>query len=61
MEASTFSGSIRSDIPLTVGGDTDRDVRRRGISSRSIRGRYGDASALLTIRSFSGDIVIQKR
>ena len=61
IEASTFSGSIRSDLPLTIGGDTDRDVRRRGIGNRSIRGRYGDASALLTIRSFSGDIVIQKR
>jgi DUF4097 and DUF4098 domain-containing protein YvlB len=62
LNATTFSGSIRSDLPLTVGGDADRgEVRRRGISNRSIRGTYGDGSAVLTLRTFSGDIVISKR
>ena len=67
LTASTFSGSIRSDIPLTIGGSasasssSDRDGRRRGASSRSMRGTFGDGSATLTLRTFSGDIVIARR
>jgi DUF4097 and DUF4098 domain-containing protein YvlB len=63
LTASTFSGSIRSELPLTIGGDRDRgtDLRRRGVSSRSIRATFGDGSAALTIRTFSGNIVIAKR
>jgi putative adhesin len=60
LSASTFSGSIRSDLPLTIGGD--RDARaRRGVSSRSMRATFGDGSATLTLRTFSGNIVIEKR
>ena len=55
--ATTFSGSIRSDFPLTIGGDGGR----RGISGRSIRAAFGDGSAMLTLRTFSGNIVIEKR
>jgi DUF4097 and DUF4098 domain-containing protein YvlB len=58
--ASTFSGSIRSDFPLTIGGD-DRRGGRPGISSRSIRATFGDGSATLTLGTFSGNIVIEKR
>jgi DUF4097 and DUF4098 domain-containing protein YvlB len=64
LTASTFSGSIHSELPLTIGGDRDRDRdngRRRGVSNRSIRATFGDGSAALTIRTFSGDIVIAKR
>jgi DUF4097 and DUF4098 domain-containing protein YvlB len=65
LTANTFSGSIRSEFPLTIGGDRDRDrdsgSRRRGASDRSIRATFGDGSAALTIRTFSGDIVIAKR
>ena len=67
LTANTFSGSIRSDLPLTVGGSSsssassDRDGRRRGVSSRSLRGTFGDGSATLTLRTFSGDIVIARR
>jgi DUF4097 and DUF4098 domain-containing protein YvlB len=62
--ANTFSGSIRSDLPLTIGGDPrDRDAsgRRRGVSNRSMRATFGDGSATLTLRTFSGDIVIGRR
>ena len=61
--ANTFSGSIRSELPLTIGGERNRDTgsRRRGASNRSIRATFGDGSAALTIRTFSGDIVIAKR
>jgi DUF4097 and DUF4098 domain-containing protein YvlB len=66
LTANTFSGSIRSDWPLTIGGDRDRDPdrdsgRRRGVTNRSMRATFGDGSATLTVHTFSGDIVIAKR
>jgi hypothetical protein len=32
-----------------------------GLSSHSMRATYGDGSATVTVRTFSGDIVIGKR
>ncbi len=61
LDASTFSGSINSELPLTIGGDTEPNGRRRGISNRSIHATFGDGSAVLTLRTFSGSIVISKR
>jgi putative adhesin len=61
LSASTFSGSIRSDLPLTIGGDRDSNARRRGVNNRSMRATFGDGSATLTLRTFSGNIVIEKR
>jgi DUF4097 and DUF4098 domain-containing protein YvlB len=61
LTASTFSGSIKSQLPLTIGGDRERDGRRRGPDSRSVRGTFGDGSAALAVRTFSGDIVVEKR
>jgi DUF4097 and DUF4098 domain-containing protein YvlB len=62
LTANSFSGTIRSELPLTIGGDRDRDSgSRRGPGNRSIRATFGDGSAALTIRTFSGDIVITKR
>jgi hypothetical protein len=60
LDADTFAGSVRSDVPVTLRsmGRTERD--RRG-SSRAIRGTYGDASALLIVRSHSGSVVITKK
>ena len=65
IDASTFSGSIRSDFPVTLRA-TSRDERdtsrqRSNVSSRSIRGTFGDASAILSVRSFSGTVVITKK
>ena len=63
LEADTFSGSIRSDLPLTIGGDADRGRGRgwRGVNGRSIQATFGDGSATVTLRSFSGSIVIVRR
>jgi len=62
LTANSFSGTIRSDFPLIIGGDRDRDRgRRRGADNRSIRATFGDGSATVTIRTFSGDIVVAKR
>lgn len=60
LDASTFSGSIRSDFPITL--RTGPDARGgRGRASRTIRGSFGDAGAVLSVRSFSGSVVIAKQ
>jgi hypothetical protein len=56
LSATSFSGSIRTDLPLTVQG-ASRDGRRQ----QDVRGAYGDAGAVLDLSSFSGSIVIGKR
>jgi DUF4097 and DUF4098 domain-containing protein YvlB len=67
LNANSFSGSIRSDLPLTIGGDSSRDRdssrgrRRDGNDSHTMRATFGDGSATLEVRTFSGDIVISKR
>jgi DUF4097 and DUF4098 domain-containing protein YvlB len=60
LTASTFSGNVRSDLPITIGGSSRSGGRRFG-PGRDIRGTFGDGSATLAIRTFSGDIVIIKR
>ena len=56
VEATSFSGSIRSDFTFTTGGDSGNSRWRR-----SMRGVYGDGSAVLDLTTFSGNIVISKR
>jgi DUF4097 and DUF4098 domain-containing protein YvlB len=53
VDASSFSGGIRTDLPINVDG-----MRKSG---RSLQGRYGNGSAILDLNSFSGSIVITKR
>ena len=63
VEASSFSGSIHSALPVTPRGPGPAPVgagRPKGPASNRLVGTYGDASAQLTLRSFSGDITIQK-
>lgn len=64
LNANTFSGSIRSDLPMTIGGDADargRQGRRDMMNNRTLRATFGDGSATLNVRTFSGDIDIRKR
>lgn len=63
VEASTFSGDVRSDYAVTLAGShpvTGDRSRRRG-RSNTIRGSFGDAGAIVSLRSFSGDITITRR
>lgn len=60
LEATTFSGGVRSDFPLTLRSGMESE-RGRGRMNRSIRGSYGDGSAIVNLKSFSGDIVVTKR
>lgn len=62
LSASSFSGAVRSDFQMTIGGDRSQDIRpRRGPRNESIRATFGDGSASLDVRTFSGNIVIAKR
>jgi DUF4097 and DUF4098 domain-containing protein YvlB len=66
LNANSFSGSIRSDLPLTIGGDATRRNdsprgRRDTVNNHSIRATFGDGSATIVVRTFSGDIIIGKR
>lgn len=61
LDATTFSGSIRSDLPVTLRPTGSDREQRRTPSNRSIRGSYGDGGAVLAIRSFSGSVVILKK
>lgn len=60
LEARSFSGSVRADLPLTdrAPADDERQGRGRG---RSLRGVHGDGSAVLSITTFSGSIVVGRR
>jgi hypothetical protein len=67
LNANSFSGSIRSELPLTIGGDAQRRDdrgprgRRDRADSHSMRATFGDGSATIVVRTFSGDIIIAKR
>ena len=67
LNANSFSGSIRSELPLTIGGDSARRNgntprgRRDAVNNHSMRATFGDGSATLVVRTFSGDIIIAKR
>lgn len=58
-EASTFSGSVRTDIPLKSNNVGAGAGSRR--STRNVRGTFGDGSATVTANSFSGDVIVTKR
>ncbi|MDO8836966.1 MAG: DUF4097 family beta strand repeat-containing protein [Vicinamibacterales bacterium] len=55
VNATSFSGDIHSDVPLTVrfGGDESRRGRRQ-----EMRGTFGDGSAVLELNTFSGNVRI---
>jgi DUF4097 and DUF4098 domain-containing protein YvlB len=58
IEASSFSGSVRTDLPLKLSGVAQTSGRGR---QRSIRGTYGDGSAFLDLTTFSGSVVLSKK
>ena len=61
LEANSFSGNVRSDLPLTVGGPGREAVRAGGHGRQAMRGVHGDGSAFLSLSSFSGSIVVTKK
>ncbi len=61
LDADTFSGNVRSDVPITLRAVGQTRPGERRSSPRAIRGSYGDASAILSVRSHSGSVVITKK
>jgi DUF4097 and DUF4098 domain-containing protein YvlB len=55
VEATSFSGSITSDFPVTTRGG------QNGRRNRSLQGTVGGGGAILDLTTFSGSIVITKR
>jgi hypothetical protein len=61
LNANSFSGTIRSDFPVTLGPTSARNDRGRPGPGRATHAVFGDGSATLVVRTFSGDIIIGKR
>ena len=59
VDASTFSGNVVTDY--SIGGTVDIRGRGRGRSVQLVRGTYGDGSASLHLRTFSGDMRVTRR
>jgi hypothetical protein len=58
VDAGSFSGNVRSDLPVTT---RSGDAQSGGRSHRGIHGVHGDGGAQLVLTSFSGDITIAKK
>jgi uncharacterized protein GlcG (DUF336 family) len=56
LEATTFSGSIDTQLPLTLRGQGPGPGRRG-----TVRATFGNGSAMLELNAFSGNITINKR
>ena len=63
LDANSFNGDVQTDYILKRLDDATARGRRGGprTEQRSLRGTFGDAAAVLTARSFSGDILIVRR
>ena len=59
IEASTFSGTIKSDLPLKK--DAGNESGGMGPHTRTIRGVFGDGSAQLEVATFSGNVYVGKK
>jgi DUF4097 and DUF4098 domain-containing protein YvlB len=63
LSAGTFSGELRSEMALNKkeGGEEQWPVSdRRGAGKRELRGTFGDGSALLIVKTFSGSVTVAK-
>ena len=58
VQANSFSGNVRSDFPVNRRAGAEGSG---GVTPRGIRGVFGDASAMLVLRAFSGNISIARR
>jgi len=57
--ANTFSGMVRSDFTFNRGRAGAEGAAAQGL--RTLRGAFGDASAMVALRAFSGNISLARR
>ena len=58
LEANSWSGSVQAQIPNFTNRSEPGDGRR---ARRTLRGTFGDGSAILDITTFSGDVIVTRR
>ncbi len=58
LSARTFNGEIRAEMPLVMAPRADDPDLPGMPGNREVRGRFGDGSALIVVKTFSGDVVI---
>jgi hypothetical protein len=62
LDASTFNGDVVSEYVMKTSTPLPQSfAARRGGGNTATRGSYGDAGAVLALRSFNGDITIVRR
>ncbi len=59
LAAKTFSGGVHSDLPLTI-GPNDPPLPPGAPERRDLRGTFGDGSALVIVKTFSGSVAIAR-
>jgi DUF4097 and DUF4098 domain-containing protein YvlB len=57
LSATTFSGDVRSDLPIKF-APSDTDLPPGVPRPHDVRGTFGDGSALVTVKTFSGSVVL---
>jgi DUF4097 and DUF4098 domain-containing protein YvlB len=60
VDANSFSGSIRTDVPIKSEAAADADRSHRGPRRTALRGTYGDGGARVELTTFSGNITIAR-
>jgi DUF4097 and DUF4098 domain-containing protein YvlB len=58
LSARTFNGEVNSELPLVMGKQPDEGDIPGMPKNHDIRGTYGDGSALLIVKTFSGDVTV---
>jgi hypothetical protein len=61
LQANSFSGAVRSDFAINRRGARGAEGQGPVAGPHAIRGAVGDASAMLALRAFSGNISIVRR
>lgn len=58
LTAKTFSGDFRSELALTMDEPRGEGHAQHGPRRRDVRGVFGDGSALVLVKTFSGSVVV---
>jgi len=61
VQGNSLSGTVRSDFPITRRSAPGAEGGGGGVTPRGLRGSFGDASAMLVLRAFSGNISVSRR
>jgi len=58
LSARTFNGEVRSDLPLVMSPQPAGSDIPGVPKNHDVRGTFGDGSALLIVKTFSGDVIV---